>query len=91
MELGKIFKCKDVWLLSKIKMIFTTVFPVSMLGCESWIDEQSRQRGDLFYGSYGPTKRQSGLTRLLTIGGYEFIGSPEVRSDLKTQRTCKKC
>ena len=37
MNLGSVLKCRDITLPTKVRLVKTTVFPVVMYGCESWI------------------------------------------------------
>ena len=35
-NLGSILKGRDITLLTKVRLVKATVFPVAMYGCESW-------------------------------------------------------
>ena len=36
-NLDSIFKCRDITLPTKVRLVKAMVFPVVMYGCESWI------------------------------------------------------
>ena len=47
-NLGSIFKSRDI-LLTKVRIVRATIFPVVMYGCESWtIKKVEHQRIDVF-------------------------------------------
>ena len=49
MNLGSIFKSRDITLPTKIRLVKAMVFPVVMYGCESWtVKKAERQRVDAF-------------------------------------------
>ena len=43
-NLDRIFKSRDINLLSKVRLVKAMVFPVVMYGCESWTVKAERQR-----------------------------------------------
>ena len=46
-NLGSILKSRDITLLTKVRLVKATVFPVVMYGCESWtVKKAERQRID---------------------------------------------
>ena len=48
-NLDSIFKSRDITLLTKVRLVKATVFPVVMYGCESWtIKKAERRRIDAF-------------------------------------------
>ena len=48
-NLDRIFKSRDITLLSKVHLVKAMVFPVVMYGCESWtVKKAERQRIDIF-------------------------------------------
>ena len=48
-NLDSILKSRDITLLTKIRLVKATVFPVIMYGCESWtVKKAERQRIDDF-------------------------------------------
>ena len=48
-NLDSIFKSRDVTLLTKVRLVKATVFPVVMYGCESWtVKKAELQRIDAF-------------------------------------------
>ena len=48
-NLDSIFKSRDITLLTKVRLVKATVFPVVMYGCESWtVKKAERQRIDAF-------------------------------------------
>ena len=48
-ELEKIVKCKEVSSETKVKIIHTLIFPITMYGCESeTVRETDRKKIDLF-------------------------------------------
>ena len=48
-NLDSIFKSRDITLLTKIRLVKATVFPVVMYGCESWTVKKAEcQRIDAF-------------------------------------------
>ena len=48
-NLDRIFKSRDITLLSKVCLVKAMVFPVVMYGCESWtVKKIERQRIDAF-------------------------------------------
>ena len=48
-EIGKITKCKEVSLETKVKIIHTLIFPITMSGCESWtVKKAHRKKSDSF-------------------------------------------
>ena len=48
-NLDSILKSKDITLLTKVRLVKATVFPVVMYGCESWtIKKAECQRIDAF-------------------------------------------
>ena len=40
-NLDSILKCRDVTLLTKVRLVKAMVFPVVMYGCESWFVEKA--------------------------------------------------
>ena len=48
-NLDSIFKNRDITLLTKVRLVKATVFPVVMYGCESWtVKKAERQKIDAF-------------------------------------------
>ena len=48
-NLDSIFKIRDITLLTKVRLVKATVFPVVMYGCESWtVKKAEYQRMDAF-------------------------------------------
>ena len=48
-NLDSIFKCRDITLPTKFRLLKATVFPVVMYGCESWtVKKAERRRIDAF-------------------------------------------
>ena len=48
-NLDSILKSRDIILLTKVRLVKATVFPVVMYGCESWtVKKAERQRIDAF-------------------------------------------
>ena len=48
-NLDSIFKNRDITLLTKVRLVKATVFPVVMYGCESWtVKKAERRRIDAF-------------------------------------------
>ena len=48
-NLDSIFKSRDITLLTKVRLVKATVFPVVMYGCESWtVKKSEHQRIDAF-------------------------------------------
>ena len=48
-NLDSIFKSRDITLLTKVRLVKATVFPVVMYGCESWtMKKAERRRIDAF-------------------------------------------
>ena len=48
-NLDSIFKCRDITLPTKVRLVKAMVFPVVMFGCESWtVKKAERQRIDPF-------------------------------------------
>ena len=48
-KLDSIFKSRDITLLTKVRLVKATVFPVVMYGCESWtVKKAERRRIDAF-------------------------------------------
>ena len=48
-NLDSIFKSRDITLLTKVRLVTPTVFPVVMYGCESWTVKKAEcQRIDAF-------------------------------------------
>ena len=48
-NLDSIFKCRDITLPTKVRLVKAMVFPVVMYGCESWtVKKAERQRIDPF-------------------------------------------
>ena len=48
-NLHSIFKCRDITLPTKVRLVKAMVFPVVMYGCESWtVKKAERQRIDPF-------------------------------------------
>ena len=48
-NLDSIFKCRDITLPTKVRLVKAIVFPVVMYGCESWtIKKAERRRIDAF-------------------------------------------
>ena len=48
-NLDSIFKSRDITLLTKVRLVKATVFPVVMYGCESWtVKKAERRRIDVF-------------------------------------------
>ena len=48
-NLGSIFKSRDITLLTKVHLVKAMVFPVVMYGCESWtVKKSERPRIDAF-------------------------------------------
>ena len=48
-NLDSLLKCRDITLLTKVRLVKAIVFPVVMYGCESWtIKKAERQRSDAF-------------------------------------------
>ena len=48
-NLDSILKCRDVTLLTKVRLVKAMVFPVVMYGCESWtVKKAERRRIDVF-------------------------------------------
>ena len=48
-QLDRIFKSRDITLLTKVRLVKAMVFPVVMYGCESWtVKKAERQRIDAF-------------------------------------------
>ena len=48
-NLDSVFKSRDITLLTKVRLIKATVFPVVMYGCESWtVKKAEHQRVDAF-------------------------------------------
>ena len=48
-NINSIFKCRDITLLTKVRLVQAMVFPVVMYGCESWtVKKAERQRIDAF-------------------------------------------
>ena len=43
-NLGRIFKIRDITLLTKIRLVKAMVFPVAMYGCESWTVKKAECR-----------------------------------------------
>ena len=47
--MGCIFKCRDITLPTKVRLVKAMVFPVVMYGCESWtVKKAESQRIDAF-------------------------------------------
>lgn len=51
-EIGKIFKSKDVSLVSKARIIRILVFPITMYRCESWMVKKSGRKRKLIHLKY---------------------------------------
>ena len=49
----KIVKCKDVSMGTKTKIIHSSVFLITMPGCESWIVKKADKRKKMIYLKYG--------------------------------------
>ena len=50
-NLDSIFKCRDIILPTKVRLVKAVVFPVVMYGCKSWtVKKAERQRIDVFGG-----------------------------------------
>ena len=48
-NLDSIFKCRDITLPTKVRLVKAMVFPVVMFGCESWtVKKAERQKIDAF-------------------------------------------
>ena len=48
-NLDGILKCRDITLLTKVRLVKAMVFPVVMCGCESWtVKKAERRRIDAF-------------------------------------------
>ena len=48
-NLDSIFKCRDITLPTKVRLVKAMVFPVVMYGCESWtVKKPERRRVDAF-------------------------------------------
>ena len=48
-NLDSIFKCRDITLPTKVRLVKAMVFPVVMYGCESWtVKKAEHQRTDAF-------------------------------------------
>ena len=48
-NLDRIFKSRDITLLTKVRLVKAMVFPVVMYGCESWtVKKAERQRIESF-------------------------------------------
>ena len=48
-NLDSIFKCRDITLPTKVRLVKAMVFPVVMFGCDSWtVKKAERQRIDAF-------------------------------------------
>ena len=47
-NLDSIFKCRDIALPTKVRLVKAMVFLVVMYGCESWTVKAERQRIDAF-------------------------------------------
>ena len=48
-NLDSIFKCRDITLLTKVRLVKAMIFPVVMYGCESWtVKKAERRRIDAF-------------------------------------------
>ena len=48
-NLDRIFKSRDITLLTKVRLVKAMVFPVVMYGCESWtVKKAEHQRVDAF-------------------------------------------
>ena len=48
-NLDSIFKCRDITLPTKVRLVKAMVFPVVMYGCESWtVKKAERRRIDAF-------------------------------------------
>ena len=43
-NLDSIFKSRDITLLTKVRLVKATVFPVVMYGCESWTMKKAECR-----------------------------------------------
>ena len=43
-NLDSIFKCRDITLLAKVRLVKAMVFPVVMYGCESWTVKKAEHR-----------------------------------------------
>ena len=43
-NLDSIFKCRDIALLTKVRLVKVMVFPVVMYGCESWTVKKAERR-----------------------------------------------
>ena len=43
-NLDSIFKSRDITLLTKVRLVKATVFPVVMYGCESWTVKKAERR-----------------------------------------------
>ena len=43
-NLDSIFKCRDITLLTKVRLIKAMVFPVVIYGCESWTVKKAEHR-----------------------------------------------
>ena len=43
-NLDRIFKCRDIILLTKVHLVKAMVFPVVMYGCESWTIKKAQHR-----------------------------------------------
>ena len=42
-NLDSIFKSRDITLLTKVRLVKATVFPVVMYGCESWTVQKAEE------------------------------------------------
>ena len=75
-NLDSIFKCRDITLPTKVRLVKAMVFPVVMYGCESWtVKKPERRRIDAFelwcwrrLLRVAWTARRSNLTILKEIG-----------------------
>ena len=47
-KLDSIFKSRDITLLTKVRLVKATVFPVAMYGCESWTVKKTERRRKAF-------------------------------------------
>ena len=47
-NLDRVFKRRDITLLTKVRLVKAMVFPVAMYGCESWTMKKAELRIDAF-------------------------------------------
>ena len=50
-NLDSIFKCRDITLPTKVRLVKSMVFPVVMYGCESWTVKKAERRQRSLVGS----------------------------------------